>query len=225
MALTGQDILDRSWAKARDQGVTKRWPEAEGLLWLNDGRREIINLAPRANTVRTVVTPEAGTRQTLSGMGLTNGLQFIDIPRNMGADGTTSGSSITKVKRAWMDERLRAWHSSQSTEADHWMLDEEDPGACYIYPAKTAGKLEVIHSALLDEMTDVDDPIGLSDVYANPLQWFVLMSFFLKDSEHQKSSSLVQIYASLFAQSLGVRVQNLTGAAQRASSKAQGSDA
>lgn len=220
--MIGQDIVDRAWIKALDEGATKRWGSAEALLWVNDGRREIVNLVPSANTVRSVLQPVSGSRQTFSGLGLTKAFQVLDIPRNMDADGVTPGKVITKVPKAWLDQSRPSWHTETATEADHWVADPADPTAFSLYPAKSAGKIEVLAHTMPDDLTSLANSIGLSDIYANALQWFVLFSFYSKDSEHQKSAALASQYASAFAQSLGVRATNTITSNRAAVVKAEG---
>lgn len=222
MPITAQQVVDRAWIKAHDRGATKRWGADEALLWINDGRREVVTWVPRANTKSAVVTPAGGTRQTLAGLGLSDGLQFVDIPRNMAADGVTSGSAMTPAKRQWLDERKRAWHADLAAEATHFCTSDEDPTACYLWPAKSAGKIEVIYSAAPVELTDLSQAIGLADIYANALQLYVLHCFHSKDSEHQKGMQQEQNYYAMFLQLLGVRTQNTRAVQAAADAKASG---
>lgn len=209
MATTVQNCLDRAWIKARDEGVTKRWASSEGVMWASDAQREIVSLVPSANATRTIVAAVAGTRQTLAGLGL-SGTKFIDIPRNMEADGVTPGSALTPIPRVWLDERRRGWHRESAAEAQHWTQDENDPTAAYIYPAKTGGKLEVIYAKVPAVLTSANDLLELSDIYANAVQDYILACFFLKDAEHAKSNALAGFYAQSFGQRLGVNRTSLT---------------
>ena len=202
--LTGQVILDRAWIKAQDTGGV-RWPSAEGLLWLNDGQREVVNVLPSAYTLTTIAAVQAGTRQTLAGLGLASAITTVDIPRNFAVDGTTPGRSVTLRKREWFDEQRPNWHTEVGTEAVHWCMDPRDPKAFYIFPAiaGAAGKLEVVHSASPPDLVNVASVITLDDIYANALQWFVLFSFYSKDATYTQNPAKASGYYQLFLQSLG----------------------
>lgn len=220
---TVQSILDRAWIKAHDLGVNKRWSREEGILWCADAQLAAVNLVPRAYTQTAVVAAQAGTRQTLPLLGLTRGLQPIDIPHNVSANGVTPASPITKVLRAHMDDYVRNWHSALGTAAEHWMTDEEDPKAFYIYPAISGGgKFRLIYSAMPVDLTDLTDAIALDDIYAEALQNYVLFCFFSKDLTSIKSAQLAQMHYTLFERAMGVRDQKLSMTEAKSNAKQQG---
>lgn len=219
---TGQSILDRAWIKAQDLGVNKRWTAEEGLLWINDWQIEVVNALPRAYILSATARAQPGTRQTLGGLGLTTGLQPLDIPYNVSSSGAI-GSPITKVKRAFLDEALPTWHQTQETEAQHWTTDEEDPKAFYVTPAIAGGgSLRVIYSAVPPDLTSLSDPIALDDVFANSGQFFVLFSFFSKDIASIKSTQMAQMHYQLFQQSIGVRDQKLAMSEAKSNNQQRG---
>lgn len=219
---TAQSVLDRAWIKAQDQGINKRWPQDEGLMWVNDGQIEVVNLVPRAYTQSAVVTAEPGSRQTLGGLGLTSGLQPIDVIHNVTAAGGI-GSAITKSRRAFLDERVPLWHLTTGSEVQHWMTDDEDPKAFYIYPSVTnSGRYRLVYSAVPPDLTAITDPIALDDVYANALHYFVLFSFFSKDLASIKSASMAQMFYGLFAQALGIRDRALSVSEAKSNAKQEG---
>lgn len=220
---TAQSILDRAWIKAQDKGpVNRRWGEDEGLMWVNDFQLETVNHLPRAYTQSAVVTAEFGSRQTLSGLGLTRGLQPIDVIHNVTAqDGI--GSPVTKVKRAFLDESVPNWHLTGDAEAQHWCTDEEDPKAFYIYPYITgSGKYRLVYSAAPADLTSLSQAILLDDVYANAGQYYVLFCFYSKDLTSIKSAQMAQMYYGLFTQSLGIRDQKLSISEAKSNAKQQG---
>ena len=221
---TVQSILDRAWTKAHDQGINKRWPEAEGILWCADAQMAAVNLVPRAYTQTAVVTPVAGTRQTLAGLGLTRGLQLIDIPHNVAPSGSDSPAApVTKVKRAFLDDYVPTWHLASGTVAEHWMTDEEDPKAFYIYPAISGGgRLRLIYAAMPTDLAETTDVIALDDIYAEAMQNYVLHCFFAKDLTSIKSAQLSQMYFTLFERALGIRDQKLSMTEAKSNAKQQG---
>ena len=222
--LTGNYIAQGAWTKVNEQtdGTAVRWTSAEALRWINDGQREIVNQSPRAYTKATKVAAVAGTRQDFAGLGITDGVELIDVPRNFRSDGTTPGRAVLKRDRAAFDEQVPTWHSTApATDAVHWIFDDRDPLAFYIYPPiTTGGKLEVIYAAEPAALSDLTNTITIPDTYANALQFFVLFSFYSKDATYAKSPALASSYWQLFLQSLGVRGQNIQMADAAGSQKA-----
>lgn len=223
--ITGQNIVDRAWIKAQDTngGSGVRWPSTEALLWVNDGQREIVNQLPKAYTKRATPVAVTGTRQDIAGLALADGITVVDVPRNYNAAGSTAGRAMTHRDRVIFDEQRPAWHSETATEAMHWMADERDPKAFYIYPAITGGgRLEVIYSAAPTDLGTLASVITLDDIYANALQWFVLFSFYSKDATYTKSPASAGTYWNLFMSSLGIRDKALMLNAGAANAKAGG---
>lgn len=220
---TGQNIVDRARIKANDEDATKRWTDAESLMWVNDGQAAVAQLLPSAYTLQATPNTVAGsTRQTLAGLGLSAGLTVVDIPRNYSTDGLTPGRAMTKRDRVWFDEHRPRWHSEMAAEAQHWMQDDRDPKAVYIYPAKTAGKLEVIYSAVPTALASLASTITLDDIYANALQWFLLFSWYSKDATNNRGQQLASTYYALFERELGIRSGALTANAKAGDAKAAG---
>ncbi len=222
--LTGQYIADAAWTKVNEQtgGAAVRWPTAEALRWLNDGQREIVNQSPRAYTKAIKVAPVAGTRQDFAGLSITDGVQLVDITRNFRSDGTTPGRAVTKRDRIEFDEQMPTWHAADpATDAVHWIFDDRDPLAFFIYPPIiSGGKLEVIYAAEPAPLTDLSQTITIPDIYANALQFWVLFSFYSKDATYAKSGANAQSYYQLFQSSIGIRGQNVQMADQTGSQKA-----
>lgn len=218
--LTGQNIVDRAWIKALDTGLdaTKRWPAAEALLWVNDGQREVVNQLPKAYTLAANATMVAGTRQTLVGLGYADGLAVVDVVRNVG------GRAITKRDRAWLDEHRPLWHTEASSSAQHWMFDERDPTAFYLYPGSIGPghQVEVVRVASPPDLANLASTIALADIYGNALQWFVLFSFFSKDAAHIKSLALRDSCWNLFLQTLGLRDKAVRESAAVGEAKSSG---
>lgn len=220
---TVSSILLRAWTKAQDLGATKRWPEAEGILWCADAQLAIVDKLPRAYTQTAVVTPAADARQTLAGLGLTRGLQIIDIPYNVASDGVTPGQLLTKVKRAFMDDSVLSWRAAQGAAVEHWMTDDEDPKSFDIYPTlNVAGKIKVVYAAMPADLTAGADVIALDDIYADAMQQYVLFSFFSKDITSIKSAQMAQMYYTLFERALGIRDAKLSMTEAKSNAKQVG---
>ena len=218
-------ILDGAWIKVNEQtgGLAVRWPEAEGIRWLNNAALEIVNQFPAANTKAAVPTLVNDSRQTLAGLGLTDGLQFIDVVCAMATNGTTRGRPIRKAERAWLDDNLPSWHTVTAEQPTTWCHDPRDPKAFYIYPRPTLfTKAEVLYAAVPTDQDALTDTWQLDDVYSNAAEAFVLYSFYSKDAAYTNNPQLAAGFWTLFLQMLGIRGQNLAGMAGVGDRKATG---
>lgn len=204
--LTGQYIADGAWTKVNEAtgGSAVRWPAAEALRWLNNGQREIVNRSPRSNTkTGRIAITNADTRQDLASLGVTTAVQVIDILRNVSSSGTPR-RALTKRDRVWFDDQLPGWHgTATATDAIHWTYDDRDPLAFFIYPPITNGnKLEIVYAAAPTDLANATDVISLPDIYANALEFFLLFSFYSKDTTYTKSPQMATSYWQLFMDSV-----------------------
>lgn len=218
----GSAIVSRARDKANDETPDFRWSDAKALQYINDGQVAVVEVLPHAYTLTAIATAQPGTRQTLAGLNLLDGLTVVDVTRNFSADGLTPGRPITKRDRVWLDDGRPGWHSEVGAQAYHWMQDDRDPKAFFIYPGKSAGKLEVVYSAVPAGLASLDSEITLDDIYANALQFYLLFSMYSKDATHNRGQQLATTYYGLFAQSLGVRDRALTFTAQKGDERAAG---
>lgn len=160
-----------------------RWPDSTELLgWLNDGQREVLVYKPNAHVHNESFTKVAGTKQSLPD----NAIQLIDVPRNMGSDGTTPGRAIRIVTREILDAQNPDWHTmSQVAVTKHYTYSPFDPKHFYVYPPSTAGsKAEVIYSAVPENVAALNAPITLDDIYQNVLVDYVLYRAYSKDTDY-----------------------------------------
>ena len=210
--ITAQAIAGRAWTVLQDttgaQGV--RWPEAEILNWINAAQREVVLVLPSSYTASGIVTLAQNTRQTLTAMGLTRGLQIIRLVRNFAADGTTPGRAITKASMAVLDQEKPDWHSESGPAVMHYMTDPQIPQECYIWPRPNAANLraEVIYSTTPADLTNISQAITVDDIYANPIEYYVLFRALSKRTSttgaaKQESS----YYYNLFLQALGIKAK------------------
>lgn len=218
MATTAQQIADKAWIQAQDNngGTGTRWPSAEVLVWINDAQREVAMNLPAAYVLKATGTLIAGSRQTLAGMGITNGASIVDIPRN------TVGRAITKRERAWMDNAKPEWHDETGLKVVHWFYDERDPTACYVYPSVAAGTVDVVYHAIPADLANLAASLVLSDIYANAVLYFAMASMYAKDLNSIKSQGYATYYRQLAMQSLGLRDRAVLATAAQTTAKAQG---
>lgn len=219
---TLQYVVDGARLKANDPtGI--RITNAKAIRWGNDAQLAIVTTLPIAGFTRAVVTPAATCRHTLENLGLTDGLQLLDLGCNVGADGVTIGSQITKRKRAEIADFNPTWQNTPGTSADHYVYDEREPAAFYLFPQITSGggKIEVEYAKRPALMTDLADALTVSDTYRQALETFVLASYYGTpngaDFNPQWASALMQAFYQL----LGVRPQNIAKNSASADAKAR----
>jgi hypothetical protein len=208
--LTIRQVAERAWTILNDtkgsDGV--RWPSDEMLLWHNDGQRAVVNELPSAYMLTPKPGPvlQAGTHQTLGGLGLTDGVQIISAHANVNPAGTAMGRSVTAIPKRWLDERIPAWHSATPGEVMHFCTDADDPKSFFVYPPPVAGaRLLLTYAAVPPNQNSINDAIALDDIYANCLQYYMLFRSFGKSANYTKSPQQSTYYYQLFLQSLGIR--------------------
>lgn len=214
MALTVQNILDRAGMIIQDQ-TNVRWPAAELLGWLNDGRREVAILRPDIYSVTTTMTCVAGSRQTLPVCAM----RLIDIPRNV------NGSAVTVTQRGLLDQHNPSWHQQAgSATVKHFMFDERIPTQFWVYPPATAtAQLELIVQESLDSYTTTGTVLApYEEMYDGALVDYICYRAFSKDAEYAGNAERAAAHYSQFATSLkngavvsiaiSPNVQNLGGA-------------
>lgn len=228
MAVTGQQIADDAWALMSDNvGATGvRWPTAEVLRGINRGQLEVVTLHPQAcvKSVKAALTTD--TRQTLAGMGITDGVQVLRLLRNWSADSATVGRAIQRVSMSQLDAELPDWHATTAaTAVEHYDLDPMDPTAVYVYPPLAGGRrAEVIYAAVPVSLATLADNIGLPDIYRNPLTHYVLFHMLSKRVQGAADlTALATQHYNLMAQALGLRTQVLQGTDQ--AQRAKGAEA
>lgn len=203
MALTAANVLQRASDIIQDQ-TNVRWPEAELLRYLNDGRREVAIVRPDLYAKTDVVTLAAGTRQSLPA----DGSRFIDATRNMGGTSPnfTPGRAVRIVEREILDAQKPDWHTEAGTGTiQHFMFDERNPKVFYVYPpALSTAKLEVTYSQSPVEITVTSTELVNEDIYAGALVDYVCYRAFSKDSEYAGNAQRAVVHYQQFANSLGV---------------------
>lgn len=224
MATTGTQILDRARYKANDRNASVyTWDDTEVLLWLNDSQRAIVRLLHKAGATSTFATIAAGSsRQTLAGLGLTRAIAFIDVVCNV--SGTTRGKPVRRCKRADLDDEVPGWHVATGTDVEHWIPDDRDPTAIYIYPQVTSGtpKLEVITATVPADLGALGSNYGLDDIYTEAAQFYLLYAMFSKDITKLKSAQFAAQYWAMFKEALGLGDAALMRTAQEGNAKEKG---
>lgn len=203
MAIPVQEVFDQVRIQLKDpKGV--RWPDFELLLYLNSGVKTLINLRPDVCAVTSMVTPAAGTRQTLPEGAVT----LIDIVSNTVGD----KESIDKVDMDVLSASLREWkNATKSKIAVNYMYDQRDPYVYHLYPPSTGvgAGVEMIHSVYPADVSAKGDSIEkLSIQWKGALINYVLGRALSKDAEYGGNAQSASAYMSAFATELGAQLQS-----------------
>lgn len=210
MGTINSDAILAKAAIVLNDTAYERWTAPELLGWLNDGQRAIVIHKPNACVKNVSVQLVAGTKQTIPA----DGVQLIDIPRNMGAAGATPGAVVRLTGRANLDAYVPNWHSSTpSAVVKHFMFNALDPKHFYVYPPQPAtsmGYVEAIYGATPVDVT-TGTAISLDDIYETPLLDYVLYRAFSKDTEFAPDPTRAAAHQQAFLAAVGGKAQAEAG--------------
>ena len=208
--ITAQSVVDKVQVILQDTtGV--RWPDSELLDWLNDGQREIVLYKPNAFIKNLAVRMAGGTKQSLPA----DGVQLIDVVRNMGTNGTTPGRAVRITMREVLDSQLPDWHSeTPSSVVKHYVYSLLDPKNFYVYPPQPAagqGYVELVYGASPTDTTLVGT-ITLDDIYQNVLVDYILYRAYSKDTEYAADQNRAATHQNAYIAALTGKAKVEVGA-------------
>lgn len=162
-----------------------RWPDETELLgWLNDGQLEVMVYKPNACIDNKSIQLQGGTKQNLP----PDGVQLMDVVRNMGLDGLSPGRAIRIAMRDILDAQSPNWHSmTPNPTVQHYMYDPKDPKHFYVYPPQPAsgsGSVEIIYAPVPPTVPTLADVISIDDIYQNVLIDYILYRCYSKDASY-----------------------------------------
>jgi hypothetical protein len=183
----------------------------ELLGWLNDGQREVVILKPNSHVKNLAVRMTAGTKQSLPA----DGVQLIDVVRNMGTDGNTPGRAIRIVMREILDAQVPNWHiATAAAEAKHYVYSLLDPKNFYVYPPQPSanqGYVEMVYGAAPADAT-LNGPITLDDIYQNVLVDYILYRAYSKDTEYAADQNRAATHQNAYIAALTGKAKVEVGA-------------
>lgn len=200
--ITGSSLVAKAQLIAQDVSAV-RWTAAEWLSFLNDAQKAIVVMKPAASIKLVAQALVVGTRQTLPA----DGIDFLDIHRNMGSGGTTPGVTPRRVSRAAMNAQLPTWQSATPTNVvTNFMHEPELRKVFHVYPpADGTAQVEVEYVALPADLASVSDVITLEDVYALPMVDYMLYRAYLKDIEFVGNAERALFHLTQCENQLGVK--------------------
>lgn len=186
-----------------------RWEQAELLDWFNQGQIEIVGFKPTAYVVTASEPLVEGPKQTIPSVATL----LVAIIRNMGLNGTTSGSTIGLVPKQLLDDFTPNWTmATASAVVKHYTYDPNNPKVFYVYPPQPNG----VGTQGYVEMQYVSTPTtaslggngSLSREYEPALLNYILYRAFSKDAEFSGNVALAESYYKQFLLSVGAKISS-----------------
>lgn len=203
MQLTMQAVDDRVSDLLIDQD-RERWTAEERIRWANEAMGAIMTRRPAAFARRIVHTLVAGSYQSLPD----DSSLLFDVPRNIAADGVTSGRPIRRTDRQLLDDSDPNWPIGKpKAEVRQYVYDDRVPKAFYVFPPAIAGtKVELLDAALPADITSLAGTLGIGAEYLEAVVNYVCYRCNSKDSEYSNAAVATAFYQA-FEASLGIKSQ------------------
>lgn len=202
---TAQTIITRVQTVLQESGAGIRWTTAELLRWISDGQREIATVRTDSTNTRAPFALVAGPRQTLPAAAVS----LIDIPRNLGVNGTTPGRAIRQAKRELLDAVFPGWSTDPvSNVVRHFMYDPRLPREFFVYPPSAgASYIELRYETNPVDVVAANDVLAIGDEYANALVDYTLSRCYTKDADAVGNADRAVLHRRAFESSLGMKAQ------------------
>jgi hypothetical protein len=198
MALLVSQVFLRVQDILTDQAGA-RWPEAELLRHLNDGRQAIATVRPDLYATITDVVLVAGVRQSLP----SDGMRLIDILCNVSAAGAPV-SPVRVTSKEVLDAQNPLWVVSTGGSVRNFMYDERYPRIFHVAPGAVAGaKLRVVYSKSPVEITVTTEELTHEGIYAPSLVDYVAYRCYMKNATWGANAQRAQTHYQMFMQALG----------------------
>ena len=210
--LTVGYIVDLVEKKAVDEN-NDDFSQAELIGLYNLALRFIVSLVPRAYTIKISQLLAAGSEQSIP----SDGLQLVNVLRNMGTDGETPGASILEASLAAMNRLVPNWSTETAAAVvDNFMRIPDMDASFYISPPNDGtGYIQMVHTATpptstYDEDGDwEDDKIPLSDEFVPALPDAMLFIVYDDDSDYPGNTPRSQYYFQRAMTILGLKDEHM----------------
>lgn len=211
--VTAQAIINRARVTLLDDaslpgggGTTWDRPSLPGELFehLQSALLAIAVLKPSAFTLTLAHRLVPGVRQAIPDTAHA----LVNITRNLGSDGLVPGRAITPVDMNHLSHSDPDWTTAPaSAVVEHWMRDERETKAFYVYPPQPAqpSMIELIVGGT-PTIADPDDAIPIDDIYEQALYLFVLSHAYAKNAVRGDNAK-ADGYYNRFLQMLGLQAR------------------
>ena len=193
-------MIDRVRSQLIDTAADQRWTDEELLRWLSDGQRSVVAFSAGASSITAVAQLDSGTRQYLP----SNAHMLLTIVRNV-LPTSDPGRACRIVSREVIDAQDPYWHTATAqTTVYNYIFDPQEPKKFYVYPPNTgAGLVELVYAVLPPELTSLNDPLSVQELYQTALVDYVMFRAHQKDSDFAAGQAVAAQYLQLFLAYMG----------------------
>jgi hypothetical protein len=205
--ITVGSVIDQFERKILDESNDDT-TEEENISFFNNTIRTMINLVPKIHSVTEGTLLAPGVLQFLPAKGF----ELVDIPLNMGSDGSTPGAPLRESTLKIFNEVWPQWATDpQAIVIEHFMKDDNEERRFYVYPpVHTQEPVYVLiqMSTLPTPVTyDVSNDwkllnIPVEDQYIDAIINGMLYMFYDDDSDNPGNTPRSQIFYGRFQQAL-----------------------
>jgi hypothetical protein len=188
-------IINRARLQAIDTGKM-RWQDDELLLWLSDGQRTVVAMAPSASAKTDTVPLVGGTRQTLP----VGAYMLLSILRNVDPTTDAPGRAVRVSSREILDTSDPDWHlHCPAQTVRNYVYDPAEPLNFYVWPPNNGGgKVQLVYALDPPELVAVDNEITVQPLYQTALLDYVLYRMHSKDSDFAAGLTLANNFLQSF---------------------------
>lgn len=199
MALTAADVILRVQDILTDTNAI-RWPSAELLRHLNDGRRATATLRPDIYATQYDDTLVAGVVQTLPG----DGRKLIDVLCNLTSAGAPA-AAVRVTQKELLDAQNPLWTVGVGSYVRNFMYDERYPKKYLVYPGAIDGAmLRIVYSRDPADITNTATELAEEGGYALALVDYIVYRALMKDAAFGANAQRAQTHYQMFTTTLGV---------------------
>lgn len=220
-----------------------RFPEIELVNYASWAQRAIAKYLPQAGSRVDAIKLQQGTKQDftkvltaniLPGDGSaaadTYGIEILDMPRNLGANGSTPGRVIRLADRYDKDTNDPDWHLASKAAAvvREWLFDRNMPRVAYVSPPVPASPAVWVEVSWMAEPTRIPsggEPtseiylydgasttlMGVHDQFIEDAHNYVVGMALLKGSKNVQNIPKAQLHAAAFMNSINAQAAVMTG--------------
>lgn len=179
---TSQDLINGVRMTQLNDPDATTWSDATLIIALNQALKTLALVRPDATAKIATITLKEGSRQFIP----IDGVRLLSVVRNINSDNTI-GIAVRLVQREDMDSMSPDWHAANGTVVREYMFDSRSPKHFYIYPCVAPGKkLEIEYSSYAETITtmNINDPLPVDAIFAQPLQELMLYKLLSGDSSN-----------------------------------------
>lgn len=173
------------------------WPDNELIDYLNGAVSEILVHKPEANSKTTVVTLAQSSKQSIP----TDGIALFNVTRLT----SPVQRSIRQIELNTLNNHDPSWPGVTGIPI-HFSHEKRDPKSFYLYPSPDRDdyQAEIVYSATPARLTLLTEEIPLDNSFENAIHHYICMYAYAKSSKRFDTAK-VSFYASMFANSLGLK--------------------